>query len=216
MIKFENVEVFGWEAALRGMRNPLESWSRCDSDLVDNFPLFPGPFRPTIGPNDKSLMTRLRNAGKDHRKFMRMIVAYADVVAPVYWWAEFDTYKVGTVRNSCSFMHKGASKEFEPNMFSWHGLDGDDSEYVDVVLDKLNFLREKYLKTKDPTTFQQLRDACPQGLNVRSTVMLNYEVLANMYASRRSHRLEEWKEFCKWIESLPASWLVTGKDNSSD
>lgn len=225
MIKFENASVVGWESAVRGMRNPLESWSRSDSgtcmgtlschccsrnrETECNVTTKHGDF--VVGPNDRKLMMKLRNAGADHRKFMRMIVAYVDITAPVYWMAELDTYKVGTVRNSCSFMHKGASRVFDESMFSWHGLNEEDPEYVSFVIAKANQLRDKYLQTKDPVVFQQLRDVIPQGLNVKSTFMFSYEALANMYKSRKSHRLKEWQEFCSWIESLPESWVITGE-----
>lgn len=202
MIKFENASVVGWESAVRGMRNPLESWSRSDSSFGT---------LTELGPNDKALMKKLRDAGTDHRKFLRMVVTYVDITAPVYWMAELDTYKVGTVRNSCSFMHKGASRVFDESMFSWHGLDEEDPEYVSFVIAKANRLRDKYIQTKDPVVFQQLRDAVPQGLNVKSTFMFSYEALANMYKSRKSHRLKEWQEFCSWVESLPESWVVTGE-----
>lgn len=221
MITISNTEVVGWEAAIRGMRNPLESWNKSDSsycnpltkcysdcekhecEVRDHF---------ALGPNDLGLMMRLRNAGTDHRKFMRMIVVYVDICAPIYWVAELDTYKVATVRNSCSFMHKGTSKEFTKDMFSWHGLDDTDPEYVEFVLKKMNELRDKYLETKNNIIFQQLRDICPQGQNVRFTYMCNYETLANIYKSRKDHRLWEWHDFCAWIRDLPYSELITGED----
>ena len=221
MITISNTEVFGWEAAIRGMRNPLESWDKSDSEFcilgssdyegsiaVD----YDCEWTTYIGPNDQDLMKRLRKAGTDHRKFMRMIVVYVDICAPIYWVAELDTYKVATVRNSCSFMHKGTSKEFTKDMFSWHGLDETDPEYVDFVLKKMNELRDKYVETKDNVVFQQLRDICPQGQNIRFTYMCNYETLANIYKSRKDHRLWEWRDFCDWIRDLPYSELITGED----
>lgn len=216
MIKFDNTEVVGWEAAIRGMRNPLESWDRSDSDCINDYPRFEGPFVPYLGPNDLNLMRKLCNAGTDHRKFMRMIVVYVDITAPVYWVAQLDTYKVATVRNSCSFMHKGASRTYTVDDFSWHGLELDDPEYVNAVLNKINFLKDRYVETKDPYTFQQLRDVVPQGQNVKFTYMCNYETLANIYKSRKDHKLDEWHEFCDWIRELPYSELIVGKPSRKD
>lgn len=220
MIKFENTVTPSseqWKSLILGARNAMNSWaksdSRCHNDPVydENHPLFihDNPVF-NIGPNDLNLMMKLRNAGTDHRKFMRMIVVYVDITAPVYWAAELDTYKVATVRNSCSFMHKGTSKIFEKGQFSWHGLDETDPTYVEFVLKKMNELRDKYLETKNTIVFQQLRDICPQGLNIRFTYMCNYEVLANIYKSRKDHKLTEWNDFCAWIEKLPYSELITG------
>ena len=223
MIKLENTEVVGWESAIRGMRNPMESWLRSDSHDAWYMPndgevlVDPGKYADdhmyVLGKNDMNLMMRLRQAGTDHRKFMRMIVVYVDITAPVYWVAELDTYKVATVRNSCSFMHKGASKTYTVDDFSWHGLDVDDPEYVNFVLKKINFLKDKYVETKDPYVFQQLRDVVPQGQNVKFTYMCNYETLANIYKSRKDHRLSEWHDFCDWIEALPYPELITGRDS---
>lgn len=224
MIKLENTEVVGWESAIRGMRNPLESWGRSDSGTcVGTLPChICEKDRKTecnvtvkhrdfvVGPNDLSLMMKLRNAGTDHRKFMRMIVVYVDITAPVYWVAELDTYKVATVRNSCSFMHKGASRTYTVDDFSWHGLELDCPEYVNSVLKMINFLKDRYLETRDPYTFQQLRDVVPQGQNVKFTYMCSYETLANIYKSRKDHRLSEWHDFCSWIETLPCSEIITG------
>lgn len=227
MIKFENTVTPSseqWKSIILGARNAMNSWAKSDSGAcMDtlachsceknrktecNVTVKPGEF--IIGPNDLSLMMKLRNAGTDHRKFMRMIVVYVDITAPVYWAAELDTYKVATVRNSCSFMHKGTSKIFEKGQFSWHGLDETDPTYVEFVLKKMNELRDKYLETKNTIVFQQLRDICPQGLNIRFTYMCNYEVLANIYKSRKDHKLTEWNDFCAWIEKLPYSELITG------
>lgn len=224
MITLQHAEVVGWEAAIRGMRNPLESWHKGDSGTcMGTFPCHccnknretecnvttkPGDF--VVGPNDLKLMQKLSKAGTDHRKFMRMIVVYVDVTAPVYWVAELDTYKVATVRNSCSFMHKGASKTYTVDDFSWHGLELDDPDYVNAVLKKINLLKDRYVETRDPWTFQQLRDVVPQGQNVTFTYMCNYETLANIYKSRKDHRLSEWHDFCDWIETLPYSNVITG------
>ena len=176
-----------------------------------------------IGPNDLDLMTRLRNAGTDHCKFMRMIAVYLDITAPLYWWKEFDTYKVGTVANSCSTMHKIAAKEFTLEDFScehlFHNVNDteiwlniDFPNVLDNVIFYLNKARELYLKTKDKKYWWQLIQLLPSSYNQRRTVMLNYEVLANIYKSRRNHKLDEWHTFCDWIETLPYSKLITGEE----
>lgn len=220
MIKIENVDVSGWEAAIRGMRNPMNSWDKSDSgfgcgnsneDFCDNcsssFHCTRRETRYIIGDNDLSLMKRLANAGTDHRKFLRMINVTMDIIAPTYWWAEFDTYKVGTVRNSCSFMHKGTSRPFYIRDFSYCAGDIENTEQVattwQIVVNTLNELREKYLETKDKTIFQEIRNLLPSGYMQQSTVQLNYEVLLNMYKSRKNHRLQEWRDFCSWVETLP-------------
>lgn len=282
MIKLENTEVMGWEAAIRGMRNPKNSWSRSDSGWDAHIPPielrnqvdwkeWADHYKPVqysdecdydIGPNDLNLMTRLRNAGTDHRKFMRMITVYLDITAPLYWWKEFDTYKVGTVANSCSTMHKIAAKEFTLDDFSHEHLfkenDADDmyysaTEVLKVVIEMLNTYRKEYnvtsekLKRTDLTEAErkhtlaqqklywwQMIQLLPSSYNQRRTVMLNYEVLANIYKSRKNHKLDEWRlhetpeehefrnkdftsgmwGFCDWIESLPCSELITGKEKN--
>lgn len=243
MIKIENAEVFGWEAAIRGMRNPMNSWEKSDSDFgfYYNYPDDPYPeWKNLIGQNDLDLMKRLRNAGTDHRKFMRMIVVYLDITAPLYWWKEFDTYKVGTVANSCSTMHKIHENEFDRTDFSMEHIPLGSEAYSDTwdfktsgmffciddeegyylssedILDHtilaLNHYRKKYLETKDKKYWWQMIQLLPSSYNQKRTVMLNYEVLANMYHSRKSHKLDEWRDFCKWIEScLPYSELFTGE-----
>lgn len=234
MLKIENTKVLGWEAAIRGMRNPMNSWEKSDS----LFHLMVDDDRPEdfIGKNDLDLMTRLRNAGTDHRKFMRMIAVYVDLTGPLYWWKEFDTYKVGTVANSCSTMHKIHAKEFTLDDFSCEHLiqDWDDTSRrvgrvipgtpMDRLLETINSLnlcRKKYLvavKTEQETglpakdIWWQMIQLLPSSYNQRRTVMLNYEVLANIYKSRRNHKLDEWHTFCDWIESLPYSELITGKE----
>ena len=204
MIEIENVEVIGWKAAIRGMRNPMNSWDK--SDTVYN-----GNEKPLIWRNDHMLMKRLCAAGTDHRKFMRMIVVYMDVVAPRYWWAEMDTYKVGTVANSCSTMHKIADKEFTLGDFSTEHLSEDviDKPFKDII-DCLNFFRGLYILNKDKSDWWQMIQLLPSSYNQRRTVMLNYEVLANIYRARKNHKLDEWREFCAWIETLPYSELITG------
>lgn len=224
MIRIENVEVIGWEAAIRGMRNPMNSWEKSDTTFYDNVNGEyhdicgnSGPFNHDfetdmiMGYNDLDLMKRLRNAGTDHRKFMRMITVYADITAPLYWWKEFDTYKVGTVANSCSTMHKIQAKEFTLEDFSHEHLFAPLQD-LRPLIDILNMYKEMYLETKDKQDWWQLIQLLPTSYNQKRTVMLNYEVLANMYKSRKDHKLDEWREFCKWIETLPYSELITGKE----
>ena len=225
MIKIENTEIIGWEAAIRGMRNPMNSWEKSDSEF-DREPrnYFDENGTPctdlrkfVIGPNDLDLMKQLRNAGTDHRKFMRMITVYVDITAPLYLWKEIDTYKVGTVANSCSTMHKIHAKEFTLEDFSHeHLLEKEDDmlwsaqNILDEVIMGLNHYRKKYLETKDKKYWWQMIQLLPSSYNQKRTVMLNYEVLANIYKSRKNHKLDEWKEFCKWIETLPYLELITG------
>lgn len=236
MIRIEHTEVLGWEAAIRGMRNPMNSWDKTDSywGLLEE----PSPINPDdepfffVGDNDLDLMKRLCKAGTDHRKFMRMIVVYCDITAPLYWWKEFDTYKVGTVSNSCSTMHKIHSKEFTRDDFSMEHLLGDDvtpdhayqaSTYVmDETIQYLNFWREEFLEHYPERTQFDLVDAkdawwqmiqmLPTSYNQKRTVMLNYEVLANIYKSRKNHKLDCWRELCSWITSLPYSEIITGEE----
>ena len=245
MLKIENVDVIGWEAAIRGMRNPMNSWGKCDTTWRTKFcdgqtlitPYkYMSDSRLDIGPNDLDLMTRLRNSGTDHRKFMRMITVYLDIMAPLYWWKEFDTYKVGTVANSCSTMHKIADKEFTLNDFSCEHLNDElyhrdwiESAIVDeditsshkvwmtpldilrCTIEMLNAYRKSYLETKDKQDWWQMIQLLPSSYNQRRTIMLNYEVLTNIYKSRRNHKLDEWHTFCDWIEDLPYSELITGE-----
>lgn len=216
MLKIEHTEIIGWEAAIRGMRNPMNSWEKSDSEhKYESWHDISGGYFD-IGPNDLNLMTRLRNAGTDHRKFMRMITIYLDITAPLYWWKEFDTYKVGTVANSCSTMHKITAKEFDVNDFSHEHLIEDHSgevegiEYLDFVIGGLNKYRKRYLETNDKKYWWQMIQLLPSSYNQKRTVMLNYEVLANIYKSRKNHKLDEWHTFCDWIETLPYSDLITG------
>ena len=207
MIKIENEEVMGWDHAIRGMRNPKNSWDRSDSEFI--------PWDITdfeIGENDIKLMTVLRNAGTDHRKYMRMITVYLDIIAPLYWWKEFDTYKVGTVANSCSTMHKIHDKEFTLDDFSYEHLDLTSFIFIETLIGGLNENRQKFIETKDKKYWWQMIQLLPTSYNQKRTVMLNYEVLANMYKSRKKHKLDEWREFCTWIETLPYSELITGKE----
>lgn len=236
MIKIENTEVMGWEHAIRGMRNPLNSWDKMDShdcpchDGLDcDCPMVDGIQEPAIeckealekyafcvGENDYDLMMRLAKAGPEHAKYRRMIVVYADVTAPRYWWAEYDTYKVGTVANSCSTMHKIADKKFTPEDFSTEHLVGKSFAALKNTLDVMNLEREHYLATKDKDCWWQMIQLLPQSYNQKRTLMLNYEVLANIYKQRKNHKLDEWTEFCKWIEDLPYSELITGKETEEN
>lgn len=276
MIKLENTEVIGWEAAIRGMRNPLNSWEQSDSFCKPSTENCCGchdydkcayiyeqdgkQYRSGIGPNDFDLMKRLCNAGTDHRKFMRMITVYVDVTAPLYWWKEFDTYKVGTVANSCSTMHKIAEKEFTLEDFSCEHLFGEDDMlkgderaditkdhalaavnvdgewcyfsplgYIQMTCNMLNRFRQLYLETKSKPMksekarqelikkyWWQMIQLLPSSYNQRRTVMLNYEVLANMYKSRKNHKLDEWHTLCDWVKSLPYSELITGIFDESE
>lgn len=229
MIKLENGEIVGWEAAIRGMRSPMNSWDKSDSfPCVGCEGCEPGQECERyndgtfIGPNDLDLMKRLRNAGTDHRKFMRMIAVYVDITAPLYWWKEFDTYKVGTVANSCSTMHKIADKEFTLEDFSCERLMTSGMDILMRTIKILNECRDAYVNydTWDNNGFPkptrkdiwyQLIQLLPSSYNQRRTVMLNYEVLANIYKSRRNHKLDEWRAFCEWIKNLPYSELITGE-----
>ncbi len=229
MINIENVEVMGWEAAIRGMRNPMNSWEKSDSifcrredcvSCVANGDCGSKQLDFDIGPNDYNLIMRLRNSGTDHRKFMRMITVYLDITAPLYWWKEFDTYKVGTVANSCSTMHKIADKEFTLNDFSIEHLNDDRSaeasnlEWFERLITHLNRDRKRFIETKDKEYWWQLIQLLPSSYNQRRTVMLNYEVLANIYKSRCNHKLDEWRELCTWIERLPYSEIITGEQQN--
>lgn len=213
MLKIENWEVLGWEHAIRGMRNPMNSWEKSDSRWEPQFDTVQGPVAGefVIGPNDYALMKNLRNAGTDHRKFMRMITVYLDITAPLYWWKEFDTYRVGVEKNSCSTMHKIHAKEFTLEDFSCEKL-YDPLGDLRPIVDRLNVYRERYLKTKDKNDWWQMIQLLPTSYNQKRTVMLNYEVLANIYKSRRNHKLDCWHTFCDWIEELPYSELITGEE----
>lgn len=242
MLKIEETETYGWEAAIRGMRNPMNSWDKsdsnyryilcakcddcksfkneqwedCDNCLVSKMCDSNKGFM--VGPNDSELMHRLCAAGTDHRKFMRMIVVYCDITAPLYWWKEFDTYKVGTVANSCSTMHKIHAKEFTIDDFShehilhetFTGL-VNPTTLLNGIVDALNQNRKLYLQTKDKKYWWQMIQLLPSSYNQKRTVMLNYEVLNNIYNSRKNHKLDEWHDFCDWIKALPYSDLITGK-----
>lgn len=236
MIKLENTEVLGWEAAIRGMRNPMNSWEKSDSgrgfisidDRKDGSIRTFSEFSPRtdyyIGPNDQDLMMRLAKAGSVDAKYRRMIVVTVDITAPLYWWKEFDTYKVGTVTNSCSTMHKIHAKEFTLEDFSCEHLDSilhkarlNNELLIDIssndtlldVIRALNVYRELFLATKDKAYWWQMIQLLPSSYNQRRTVMLNYEVLAGIYPKRKDHKLDEWHDFCDWIKSLPYSEIIT-------
>lgn len=239
MIKIENTEIVGWEAAIRGMRNPLNSWEKSDSKWYSIGIPTSNPAaindkylsqKYCIGDNDLDLMKRLRNAGTDHRKFMRMITVYVDVTAPLYWWKEFDTYKVGTVANSCSTMHKIHSKEFTLEDFSTEHLCKSNIEVLEDLILELEYWRNKFVNYDEyckvvpefremyskKDCWWQMIQLLPSSYNQRRTVMLNYEVLANIYKSRRNHKLDEWHVFCEWIENLPYSKLIIGEKVESE
>lgn len=228
MIKFEHTEVFGWIAAIRGMRNPMNSWDKSDSGWrFEERPIGNSGCFYHIGPNDLELMKKLIKAGSDHSKFMRMINVTVDITAPMYWWKEFDTYKVGTVRNSCSTMHTICNKEFELDDFSRENLFRLDDfrvewgDYVSIdalnyTISRLNYWRKRYLKVKDSDPelakkyWWQIIQLLPSSYNQRATVQLNYAVLRNMHHSRKPHKLDEWRiGFVEWVESLPYSELIT-------
>lgn len=229
MIKLENTEVLGWEHAIRGMRNPMNSWERSDSfcnPVTDNCNDCPDrgkcayifeqdgkPYRSKIGPNDHDLMMRLAKGGPVHAKYRRMIAVYVDITAPLYWWKEFDTYKVGTVANSCSTMHKIAAKEFTLEDFSTEHLSTASLAVLNSTIEHLNFCREVYLKNKDKGTWWQMIQLLPSSYNQKRTVMLNYEVLAGIYPMRKNHKLDEWHVFCDWIKSLPYSEIIVGEQS---
>lgn len=214
MIRIENVQVVGWEAAIRGMRNPMNSWLKSDSEFCHSdgeYHTILGKTGPsledagtiTIGSNDLDLMKRLSAGGPVHAKYRRMITVFLDILAPLYWWKEFDTYRVGTVANSCSTMHKIHAKEFTREDFSLEHLVSQNLNIMDMVIRNLNYYRGLYLLRKEKDDWWQMIQLLPSCYNQRRTVMLNYEVLHNIYISRKDHKLDEWRDFCKWVETLP-------------
>ena len=219
MIKIENTEVYGFKSAIRGMRNPMNSWSRSDSNcktiIRDN-----GKYvEDFIGDNDLKLMKQLAKSGPVHAKYRRMITVTCDITAPMFWWAEFDTYKVGTVRNSCSKMHKIHSQELLNEDFSCEGCReiGSWATLCFVtVQNTCNKLREKYNETKEKKYWRALIELLPESYNQRATVQLNYEVLAGIYRWRKDHKLDEWHTFCEWVESLPHSEIITGENENGE
>ena len=200
MIKIENIEVFNIARAVYSARNALNSWAKSDSNLKEDI----------LGENDLNLAMRLANAGSDDRKFLRQISVVMDVTAPFYWWKEADQYKVGTVTNSCSTMHKIHSKEVTIADFSSEKLDESGIQLLNAIIDYLNRNREMFLETKDKTYWYNMIQMLPTSYNQLRTITLNYEVLKNMYHARKNHKLDEWKAFCKVIEDMPYSCLITG------
>ncbi len=243
MIKFERVSVMNWENAIRGARNPMNSWEKSDSRFgcKDCEGCYYEPLNNTIevdgteahwcdftglhiGTNDLALLMRLRNAGTDHRKFMRQIFVSVDITAPLYWWKEFDTYKVGTAANSCSTMHRLTHKPFEVSDFSHEHLYGESMMLLESIIHYLNVCRDSFVLTKDrhlPANYikqewWQMIQLLPSSYNQLRTVTLNYEVLANMYAARKEHKLDEWRDLCEWIKTLPYHKLITGEDEAHE
>lgn len=221
MIKIEKTDVYGWEAAIRGMRNPMNSWDRSDSDFAYSCEMCGGDCGEYasctgvcvhIGENDHDLMMRLAKAGSVHAKYRRMITLTCDITAPLYWWKEFDTYKVGTVANSCSTMHKIHAKEFVEDDFSCERLYTPIGSFAfATIIDALNCARKNYLETKDKSHWDEMIQLLPSSYNQKRTVQLNYEVLVGMYRDRKNHKLEEWRSFCDWIVGLPYSEIITGE-----
>ena len=211
MIKIENIEVMGWEPAIRGMRNPMNSWDRSDSAFFDV--LEGGEYVGKMycaGPNDLDLMKRLAAGGSVHAKYRRMITVYMDITAPLYWWKEYDTYKVGTVANSCSTMHKIHAKEFVLDDFSTEHLFDDSKVALWNVISELNRNRVNFLATKDKKYWWQMIQLLPSSYNQKRTVLLNYEVLVNIYHHRKDHKLDEWRDFCQMIKGLPYAQIMIG------
>ena len=210
MIKIEHTEVLGWEHAIRGCRNPMNSWKRSDS--VFRYMIEDDKPEDFVGPNDHELMMRLANGGPVHAKYRRMITVYCDITAPLYWGKEFDTYKVGTVANSCSTMHKIHEKEFTLEDFSHEHLMESSLLGFESMIEYIDACRQEYLNTKDKKYWWQMIQLLPSSYNQKRTLMLNYEVLVNIYKWRKNHKLDEWVEFCKWIETLPYSEIITKKE----
>lgn len=222
MINFENSEVFGWEHAIRGMRNPKNSWDKSDSEFTKKKSYTNSDISIDteihIGDADLKLMDTLAKAGTDHSKYLRMLPVFVDITAPMYWWKEFDTYKVGTVRNSCSTMHKLADTPITVDDFSidYFPLPSPDpvlekvAQSIAMTVNTCELLRQKFNETHNNLYWRLLIQMLPSGYNQKATIMLNYQVLRNMYKSRNSHKLVEWLEFCEWVKSLPHSELITG------
>lgn len=207
MITLKYADIWGFEHAVRGMRNPMNSWDKSDTFVDYDLVL--------LGKKDKELMKRLVHAGPSHRKFLRQIFVSVDITAPLYWWKEFDTYKVGTVANSCSTMHKIHDKEFTLDDFSVEHLNDDvlDKPFKDII-SCLNFFRQLYVQDHDKDNWWQMIQLLPSSYNQKRTVTMNYENLLNIYETRRNHKLDEWKDFCKWIERLPNAELITGEEKN--
>lgn len=245
MIKIEKTDIHGWEAAIRGARNSFNSWDKsdsaacyfcrdndtnpgfCDDGLYDKTIVLSNPDGSCfeIGPNDQKLMKKLAKAGPSHAKYRRFITVTMDVTGPLYWWKEMDTYKVGTVGNSCSTMHTIADKEFELEDFSCEHLISDEpiptrvysaKDMMEATVANLNLFRHLYLDTKDKKYWWQMIQLLPSSYNQKRTLLVNYEVLANLYHQRKEHKLDEWRTFCEWIKGLPMSEIITGKETDID
>ena len=217
MIRISEVEVFGWKAAIRGMRNPFNSWDKSDSFNCDTEPICTGCCSDCIGENDLALMCKLSDAGSDHAKFLRFIDVTLDINAPLYWWKEFDTYKVGTVANSCSTMHKIHAKAFTLDDFSHEHLDQYACNTLATTITNLNSNRLFFNNTKGKEYWYNMIQLLPSSFNQLRTVKLNYAVLKAMYHARKNHKLNEWREFCQWIETLPyAKELITNGQTSGN
>ena len=206
MIKLKNTDVYGFEAAIRGMRNPWNSWDKSDSVILPTENII------DVGKNDLALMKKLVSAGTDHSKFMRMINVTFDITAPMFWWSEYDTYKVGTVRNSCSKMHTIHIKLFDIDDFTHEGCDKIPAaiDTLMYVVGECEHLRKLYNDTEQKKYWRAIIELLPESFNMRATVQLNYAVLRNMYHARKNHPLDEWHDFCRWMETLPYSELITG------
>lgn len=244
MLKIEKTDIHGWEAAIRGARNSFNSWDKsdsaacyfcrdndtnpgfCDDGLYDKTIVLSNPDGSCfeIGPNDQKLMKKLAKAGPSHAKYRRFITVTMDVTGPLYWWKEMDTYKVGTVGNSCSTMHKIADKEFELEDFSHEHLISDEAipcrvysakGMMEATVDNLNIFRKLYLKTQDKKYWWQMIQLLPSSYNQKRTLLVNYEVLANIYHQRKGHKLDEWHTFCEWIKGLPMSEIITGEESKT-
>lgn len=215
MIKIENIDVYGFKSAIRGMRNPMNSWDKSDSNCTTIIKDNGKYIADFIGENDLKLMQNLCKAGSDHRKFMRMINVTMDITAPLYWWKEYDTYKVGTVANSCSTMHKIHDREFTIDDFSYERCKKERfvERAIEGTLNALNYLREKYLETKEKSYWETMIQLLPSSYNQRRTVQVNYETLLNIYNARKNHKLKEWLELCSEIEKLPYFKEITGLSN---
>jgi hypothetical protein len=219
MIKIDKTEVFGWESAIRGMRNPMNSWDKSDSDYktLDTGDALIRSNDYIVGPNDLKLMKSLSKAGPDHGKFLRMINVTCDINAPLYWWKEFDTYKIGTVANSCSTMHKIHDKEFTIDDFSCEHLHDEAYDCLTGIIYILNDFRRRFINYKDKEDWWQLIQLLPSSYNQKRTVQLNYQVLKNMYNARKHHKLDEWKFLCVWCETLPYfKEICLGEDNDGE
>lgn len=218
MIKIENTEIYGWEPAIRGARNPMNSWPMSDSywDYRDEFTTENGTVyinriqtNYVIGPNDMRLLKTLAHAGSDHGKYLRMIVVYADVTAPFYWYKELDTYRMGVEKNSCSTMHKLTYKEFDETDFSFDHMEEHARAGLNLIVTWLNSYRDMYLESGEKRHWWQIIQLLPSSYNQRRTYMFSYAALRAMYHARKNHKLDEWRDFCAWIEALPYSELIT-------